>query len=940
MEYITRIIYIFFILLFSALPSHGQNATDEVLDQWNEGVALWNAGNYDESINTLSILCDDIRDRSDVLPLMKVSMNYNLGDMLYQLDRYEEAAMRFEEAMRHWDNIGLSMITEQKVNILAGLTKSYYKLKGYEEAVRWGNLLLRDTKRLYNRFSPQYLNNLYWVGAAKFYNRDYAEAREDLRNYVNLYSYNSEVDSTGSQLIMAYYYLGSCHQNVLDHGAALEAFETADSLCYAWDANVLTHVLVKNSLGVEYINYEDFDAALACFDEAIELIESIDPELEDTSNVGVYLLVMQNVATISVTQGEYSDALEVYKNLLDIYQDIGYTDKPIYGRTLANYAMCLGLSGETEKAALFTFAADEMLSQTGYNSGEDYIIIKLLKMYYLLDAGESETLINECRSFAAYAAEQILSTFPYLTEKERAQFWNKLSGWYSIALPSIARLNPTPELTRLFYDGVLQSKGILLNSSMNIDRMLRIANKESLYNLQSQRLRAIEMTTDAPIVDELERRLLRELMPYGNFMEDIVINSDSIKRSLAADEIAIEFVAAENWDDDDTTYVALTLRAGYDAPLLTELFTQRDIDSLTATSPMTELDASLYDLLWAKFEDELSGINRIYFAADGSLYRIPVEYCETPDGQRMADKYECCRISSTRELTHHRHDTQSPHDVTMYGDIDYDASYDDIRAALSRNYNEEYTHRMASASAPSVVDEAKRAMTRDGRGVAHTFEKLKYAAGEIHAIDSLCKAKGIDTKVLGSCHGSEESAQRLSSPGVLHFATHGVYFTPQDGERLTYVKRLSDRTDYLNEPLTRSALILAGANNAILDDYDPTMEDGFLTALDISSIDLRGTDLVVLSACESGLGDIGADGVFGLQRGFKQAGAHSLVMSLVNVNDYVAGVFFSAFFDSYLSDGDKQRALRHAQGVVRQADGGRWNKTEYWAPFVLLDGNK
>ena len=96
--------------------------------------------------------------------------------------------------------------------------------------------------------------------------------------------------------------------------------------------------------------------------------------------------------------------------------------------------------------------------------------------------------------------------------------------------------------------------------------------------------------------------------------------------------------------------------------------------------------------------------------------------------------------------------------------------------------------------------------------------------------------------------------------------------------------------------------------------------------------------MVVLSACESGLGDISNEGVFGLQRGMKKAGVKSLVVSLCKVHDDATTLFMTIFYKKLLEGNNKQRALLEAQRAVRKAENGKWSSPEFWAPFILLDG--
>jgi CHAT domain-containing protein len=111
-----------------------------------------------------------------------------------------------------------------------------------------------------------------------------------------------------------------------------------------------------------------------------------------------------------------------------------------------------------------------------------------------------------------------------------------------------------------------------------------------------------------------------------------------------------------------------------------------------------------------------------------------------------------------------------------------------------------------------------------------------------------------------------------------------------------------------------------------------------LTAKEIADVDLRGLDLVVLSACQTGLGDIAqGEGVFGLQRGFKKAGAKSILMSLWEVDDKATQILMTQFYKNLLSGQSKRQSLLSAQKYLREVDGGRYDEPKYWAAFVLLD---
>jgi CHAT domain-containing protein len=175
---------------------------------------------------------------------------------------------------------------------------------------------------------------------------------------------------------------------------------------------------------------------------------------------------------------------------------------------------------------------------------------------------------------------------------------------------------------------------------------------------------------------------------------------------------------------------------------------------------------------------------------------------------------------------------------------------------------------------------------------------------------------------------------------VLHIATHGFFFpVPRTGDDAApeAQPQLSRGREYFrgdDHPLLRSGLIFAGANRAWSGEpVSGTKEDGILTALEISRLDLQGTELVVLSACETALGDIRTgDGVFGLQRSFLAAGASSLLMSLWKVPDGPTADLMASFYSKWLSGMTKADALREARAELRANS----PDPRIWAPFILI----
>jgi CHAT domain-containing protein len=230
-----------------------------------------------------------------------------------------------------------------------------------------------------------------------------------------------------------------------------------------------------------------------------------------------------------------------------------------------------------------------------------------------------------------------------------------------------------------------------------------------------------------------------------------------------------------------------------------------------------------------------------------------------------------------------------------------------------------------------------------------SYELLPHTKIEITNIASLLQSKGIDCKLLSGNEGTEDSFKTYSgqSSDIIHLATHGSYLNRERTEKEKDINNLSFiSSEYDFSPmdkdkmLTRSFLLLSGGNRLIQRKAIPAgSSDGILTATEISKLDLSKTDLVVLSACESGLGDWSLDGgLMGLQRGFKEAGANTILMSLRKVDDEATQILMVEFYKNLISGKSKHQSLRDAQKYLREVDNGKFDDPKYWAAFIMLDG--
>ena len=225
------------------------------------------------------------------------------------------------------------------------------------------------------------------------------------------------------------------------------------------------------------------------------------------------------------------------------------------------------------------------------------------------------------------------------------------------------------------------------------------------------------------------------------------------------------------------------------------------------------------------------------------------------------------------------------------------------------------------------------------------FRPLNETAIEVDSIDTQLTFHKIKDKTFTGVVATEKSFRELSgkAPSILHLATHGFYYTNDE------IDQQDENNNFLTfqlgkSELHRSGLALSGAQDSwCVNDIQKYLaldqsNDGILLSAEIAKMNLSGLELVVLSACETALGDIRPEGVYGLQRAFKLAGVKSIIMSLWKVDDYATQKLMTAFYRNYLSGMSVREAFHASQKTLRETSG--CEEPYFWAAFILLDALK
>lgn len=505
-----------------------------------------------------------------------------------------------------------------------------------------------------------------------------------------------------------------------------------------------------------------------------------------------------------------------------------------------------------------------------------------------------------------------------MTKIQRTDYWHKLNTGISDVYAQFAIQNHS--FAELAYDAALVDKGFLLRLEGIIQGNIRNSGDQNLISAYEQYKDAERRGLETK--KQLEDRMMYLYSKHPEFNESVSFHHwQDVQSHLSKQDIAIEFATACS-DGQHTTYAALLLKSGMKEPAVIKLDSgERFNKFLKDGAKAYRNNDELYSLIWKDIEPYLSGIKNIYFAPYGAISQLNIEVLENEKGKSINKLYNVFRLSSTGNLCEPKHSTVAT-SATLYGGLNYDTSVSELTAS-SRAYS-------GTVSDINTAIDFTSDQTRKG------WKYLPGTEKEVQQIGTILDSKKIEHITFSQSQGTEESFKAMSghSSPILHIATHGFYLDEKGAARSNPSLLAVEENDSHIYPMRRCGLILSGGQHAWLGESLPKdIEDGILTGEEIAGMDLSGTDLVVLSACQTGLGDIDREGVYGLQRGFKIAGAGTIIMSLWEVNDAATEIMMTKFYTQLASGKSKRDAFDSAISAVKS----KFDGPEYWAAFIMLD---
>ncbi|UCJ13316.1 MAG: CHAT domain-containing protein [Phormidium sp. PBR-2020] len=708
-----------------------------------------------------------------------------------------------------------------------------------------------------------------------------------------------------------------------------------------------------NNLAALYHAQGNYNAAEPLYRRSLEISEialgESHPDVATSLN---------NLANLYQDQGNYNAAKPLYRRSLEIQETALGESHPSVSISLTGLALLYHSQGNYNAAErLLRRSLD--IRETALGESHPHIALSLNNLALLYQAqGDTSQSLSFLQRGLEIQETNLALNLAIGSEARKQAYIATLSGTtHATVSLHLQDASDHPEAARLALTTVLRRKGRILDAMTETQQLLRDNLSPELAplldeytNAQTQlatRLYAglgnqdpdvyrAEIDTLRQQVEQLEDDLSRRSAEFRVATEPVEI--EAVQALIPADAALVELVQYFPFDFASRTrgmsrYAAYILHASGE-PQWVDLGDAEMIDNaafafLNATRvPNSEqwtqtTGRELDELLMAPIRPLLGDATHLLLSPDGQLNLIPFAALVDEENRYLVESYQLTHLTTGRDLLRLQYPRPSRQPSVLFANPDYDD---------------------ADTSGVAQVASATRGESQRSMEIEDLrFGKLPGTQREVEAIAPLLD----NPIILTGAEATENALKQVQAPSILHLATHGFFLqdvefvppqpSPYDsrGDILVvtgsqpgqFLAPPSDRPTSSENPLLRSGLAFAGFNTR-----DSDGEDGVLTALEAVGLDLRGTRLVVMSACETGVGDVAnGEGVYGLRRALVMAGAESQLMSLWKVADEQTADLMRDYYQRLLAGEGRSEALREVQLDWLS----RGKHPYYWASFLF-----
>jgi CHAT domain-containing protein/Tfp pilus assembly protein PilF len=701
----------------------------------------------------------------------------------------------------------------------------------------------------------------------------------------------------------------------------------------------LPTAVVLNNFGLMYQREGALDRARPLFERSLAIREQkLGPSHIDVARV------LNNLAIVHQEQADLGTAEQLYTRALAIYEKVLGPNHPLVGQTVNNLAVVYVQTRDFAKAEpLFARAIEIRRATQGPRHPDMNRALTSQAVLFDLTGRLSEAvrLQGEATEVGEHNLSLVLASG---SEAQKLRYMETFAEGTDVTVSLHRRSAPEDEqATRLALTTVLRRKGRVLDamshSLQSVREQLTPEGRAALDELAAARGDLARLVLRGPgrmpredfdrnvaALEErtqtLEASLSRQSAAFR--AQSVPITVSAVQAAVPADGALVEFVAYRPFDPlavrrdarfGPSRYVAFIVDRER-PPVSVDLGETSSMDAVVdrfrralrdpADASVETIARDMYARVMAPLRQRLGDRSTLYISPDAALNLIPFAALVDDAGRSLVDTHTISYLTSGRDLL--QLDEATP-----------------VRAAAMVVANPQFGERGEVPNPPSG-DTRALDLSRA------RFVPLPGTAGEAVAVGSMLEGAVVYTDT----RATEAVVKAARGPRILHVATHGFFLDPgatvsvKDGRMLVMDQPTASGADALDNPLLRSGLAFAGANRR--DGGDG--EDGILTALEATALDLWGTRLAVLSACETGVGESRrGDGVYGLRRALVMAGAESQLMTLWQVSDLATRDLMIMFYHQLGGGNGRAEALRRAQREMRASD--RRRHPYYWASFIL-----
>jgi CHAT domain-containing protein len=641
-----------------------------------------------------------------------------------------------------------------------------------------------------------------------------------------------------------------------------------------------------------------------------------------TTESGIYAEGLENQIVYLILSKRYKEAIDKINKAKEIWEAVSGSNSLHHAQLDFLQAKVLELTGK-HKEALAYYESSRQLYKTIFDDnhpGYTRALGSVAQMHYVLgDIGKTVDEITLCTNKSLVYIQKV---FPYLSEREKNSYWNKTKPFIEF-LNTVAFTNADkyPHLVEQAVNIQLQTKAILLNSLIKIKNKITSTGDSTAMQLYQQwqdtrdnltlaySLPALERKSNNLDIATLEENLEKLEKSLSAYTDEFSKNKSKhalyqyqwkeIKKILKDNEIALEVIPFRLYSKgftDSIYYVVVGIHQHSSTPEFVIMKKGLEMQTKYIKYYRNVIkfdleDKHLYEFFWRDIETLLKPQHTtVYFAGDGVYTQINLETLKDKEGKLLLLSKNIVNIGSCRDLlTNTNRNFGSNKNIVLVGNPTY------------------YTH----------APEENR-----------TIPSLLGTEMEVKTIDKYLLSQKWRTQVYLNNAATEDTIKQVSNPTVLHISTHGFFWNQNDYSNDDLVESGS-----VNPLLTSGLILYNGGELMNMNNiYTINSEEGVLTAYEAMNLSLDKTEIVILSACETGLGEVQiGEGVFGLQRAFTVAGSKCIVMSLFKVSDEVTTLLMERFYEHWIKTGDKHQAFLQAKLDIMKT----YPSAKYWGAFVM-----